>query len=79
MLASKRTKASIFAIHARASHLTEGSNVYLRGFGSFIIKDRAAKTARNISKNTTMIIPAHSIPSFKPANEFVEQVKKQVK
>lgn len=59
--------------------LTEGSNVYLRGFGSFIIKDRAAKTARNISKNTTMIIPAHSIPSFKPANEFVAQVKKQVK
>jgi len=59
--------------------LTEGSNVYLRGFGSFIIKDRAAKTARNISKNTTMIVPAHSIPSFKPANEFVVQVKEQVK
>jgi len=59
--------------------LTEGSNVYLRGFGSFIIKGRAAKTARNISKNTTMIIPAHSIPSFKPANEFVAQVKEQVK
>ena len=59
--------------------LTEGSNVYLRGFGSFIVKDRAAKTARNISKNTTMIIPAHSIPSFKPANEFVAQVKEQVK
>lgn len=59
--------------------LTEGSNVYLRGFGSFIVKGRAAKTARNISKNTTMIIPAHSIPSFKPANEFVTQVKEQVK
>ncbi len=59
--------------------LTEGSNVYLRGFGSFIVKGRAAKTARNISKNTTMIIPAHSIPSFKPANEFVAQVKEQVK
>lgn len=59
--------------------LTEGSNVYLRGFGSFVVKGRAAKTARNISKNTTMIIPAHSIPSFKPANEFVAQVKKQVK
>jgi DNA-binding protein HU-beta len=59
--------------------LTEGSNVYLRGFGSFIVKERAAKTARNISKNTTIIIPPHSIPSFKPANEFVAQIKEQVK
>jgi DNA-binding protein HU-beta len=59
--------------------LTEGNNVYLRGFGSFIVKNRAAKTARNISKNTTMIVPAHVIPSFKPANEFVAQVKEQVK
>jgi len=61
------------------SSLTEGNNVYLRGFGSFIVKDRAAKTARNISKNTTIIVPAHSIPFFKPANEFVAQVKEQVK
>ena len=59
--------------------LTGGRNVYLRGFGSFIVKRRAAKTARNISKNTTMIIPAHVIPSFKPAKEFVAQVKEQVK
>ena len=59
--------------------LTEGNNVYLRGFGSFIVKNRAAKTARNISKNTTMIVPAHNIPSFKPAKEFVAQVKDQVK
>ena len=59
--------------------LTEGSNVYFRGFGSFIVKRRAAKTARNISKNTTVIIPAHVIPSFKPAKEFVAQVKEQVK
>ena len=59
--------------------LTEGNNVYLRGFGSFIVKNRAAKTARNISRNTTMIVPAHNIPSFKPANEFVAQVKEQVK
>ncbi|MFY9151067.1 MAG: HU family DNA-binding protein [Prolixibacteraceae bacterium] len=59
--------------------LAEGSNVYLRGFGSFIVKNRAEKTARNISKNTTMIIPAHVIPSFKPAKEFVAQVKEQVK
>ena len=59
--------------------LTGGNNVYLRGFGSFIVKRRAEKTARNITKNTTMIVPAHVIPSFKPANEFVAQVKKQVK
>ena len=59
--------------------LAEGSNVYLRGFGSFIVKNRAEKTARNISKNTTIIIPAHSIPAFKPANEFVTQVKEKVK
>ncbi len=59
--------------------LTESNNVYLRGFGSFIVKNRAAKTARNISKNTTMIVPAHNIPSFKPAKEFVAQVKDQVK
>jgi len=59
--------------------LTGGNNVYLRGFGSFIVKNRAAKTARNISKNTTMIIAAHNIPAFKPANEFVAQVKEKVK
>ena len=59
--------------------LTGGRNVYLRGFGSFIVKRRAAKTARNISKNTTMIIPEHFIPSFRPANEFVAQVKERVK
>ena len=59
--------------------LTGGNNVYLRGFGSFIVKNRAAKTARNISKNTSMIVPAHNIPAFKPANEFVAQVKEKVK
>ena len=55
--------------------LTQGENVYLRGFGSFIIKTRSEKTARNISKNTTIIIPAHKIPAFKPAKVFMEQVK----
>ena len=55
--------------------LVDGNNVYLRGFGSFIIKERAEKTARNISKNTTIIIPAHNIPSFKPAKTFVTKVK----
>ena len=53
------------------SKMTEGENIYLRGFGSFIIKERAQKTARNISKNTTIIIPAHKIPAFKPSKEFV--------
>jgi len=59
--------------------LTEGNNVYLRGFGSFIVKRRAEKTARNISKNTTIKIPAHNIPSFKPAKTFVADVKTKVK
>ena len=58
--------------------LESGDNVYLRGFGSFIIKTRAEKTGRNISKNTTIKIPAHHIPSFKPAKVFVESVKKNV-
>jgi DNA-binding protein HU-beta len=55
--------------------LETGENVYLRGFGSFIIKTRAEKTGRNISKNTTIKIPAHNIPAFKPAKVFVEGVK----
>ncbi len=59
--------------------LEKGENVYLRGFGSFIIKQRAKKTGRNISKNTTIIIPAHKIPSFKPAKTFVTEVKNKVK
>ena len=56
--------------------LTKEENVYLRGFGSFVVKKRAQKTARNISKNTTIIIPEHNIPSFKPAKVFTLQVKK---
>ena len=55
--------------------LMEKENVYLRGFGSFIIKHRAEKTARNISKNTTLTIAAHDFPSFKPAKSFVEKMK----
>ena len=55
--------------------MINGNEVFLRGFGSFIIKHRAEKTARNISKNTTMIVPAHNIPAFKPAKEFVEKLK----
>lgn len=56
--------------------LAHSDNVYLRGFGSFIVKTPAEKTARNISKNTTIIIPAHNIPAFKPANTFKEEVAK---
>ncbi len=59
--------------------LQKNENVYLRGFGSFIVKKRAEKTARNISKNTTIIIPEHFIPSFKPAKTFINDVKKKVK
>jgi DNA-binding protein HU-beta len=56
--------------------LAKNENVYLRGFGSFIVKQRAQKTARNISKQTTLVIPAHKIPAFKPCKTFVNAVKK---
>ena len=56
--------------------LVKEENVYLRGFGSFVVKKRAQKTARNISKNTTIIIPEHNIPAFKPAKTFNISVKK---
>ena len=59
--------------------LEKGNNVYLRGFGSFVVKRRAEKTARNISRNTTIIIPEHFIPSFKPAKTFISSVKENVK
>ncbi len=81
---SKRTgidKASVVTViegfmTAVKDSLAHGENVYLRGFGTFLIKERAAKTARNISKNTTLIIPAHNIPAFKPADCFKEEVTK---
>ena len=56
--------------------MAHGENVYLRGFGSFIIKTRKEKTARNISKNTTIKIPEHKIPAFKPAKVFMNDVRK---
>ena len=59
--------------------LESGENVYLRGFGSFIIKTRAEKTGRNISKNVAVKIPAHNIPAFKPAKVFLNGVKTKVK
>jgi DNA-binding protein HU-beta len=55
--------------------LTQKNNVYLRGFGSFIVKKRAKKVARNISKKTTITIPEHNIPAFKPAKSFAAKVK----
>ena len=58
------------------SSMVGGENVYVRGFGSFVVKKRAKKTARNISKNTAMVIEEHYIPSFKPAKTFVDKVKK---
>ena len=55
--------------------MAQGQNVYLRGFGSFIIKKRAMKVARNISKNTTITIPEHNIPAFKPSKSFINENK----
>ena len=59
--------------------MESGENVYLRGFGSFVIKKRAEKTGRDISKNTTLIIPEHFVPTFKPAKNFVNDVKNKLK
>ena len=59
--------------------MVEGKNVYLRGFGTFVVKKRAEKIGRNISKNTTVVIPAHYIPAFKAAKTFSERVKRNVK
>ena len=59
--------------------MKSGENVYLRGFGSFVIKKRAEKTGRDISKNTTLIIPEHFVPTFKPAKTFVNDVKNKLK
>lgn len=63
-----------FMKQVKACLLEKRESVYLRGFGSFDIKHRATKTARNISKNTTITIPAHDIPSFKPAKSFIEEM-----
>jgi DNA-binding protein HU-beta len=55
--------------------LEKGENVHLRGFGSFVVKHRAQKTGRILARNTTIIIPAHEVPAFKPADTFVDKVK----
>jgi DNA-binding protein HU-beta len=73
-------QAAVEAFMDTVKHsMINGQNVYLRGFGSFIIKKRAEKTGRNISKNTTLIIPSHNIPAFKPAKTFVNKIKSSVK
>lgn len=59
------------------SLLKKRENIYLRGFGSFVVKHRAAKTARNIQKNTTIKVDAHDVPAYKPAKSFLEQMKKK--
>jgi DNA-binding protein HU-beta len=59
--------------------MIDGKNVYLRGFGTFVVKKRAEKIGRNISKNTTVVIPAHYIPAFKAAKTFSDRVKRNVK
>ena len=59
--------------------LEKGEDVHLRGFGSFVVKHRAQKTGRILSKNTTIVIPAHDVPSFKPADVFIDKVKNRVK
>ena len=61
------------------TNITQGKNVYLRGFGSFIVKKRAEKLGRNILAKTSVVIPAHYIPAFKPAKEFMDDVKAKVK
>ena len=58
--------------------LADGENVYIRGFGSFVIKKRAQKVGRHIKENKAIVIPEHFIPAFKPAKVFVEQVKENV-
>ena len=76
-IAKKDIAATVeaFMEEIRVSLAENKENVYLRGFGSFIVKHRAQKTARNISKNTTLVIDAHDFPAFKPAKSFIEKMK----
>lgn len=76
-IAKKDVAATVeaFMEEIRVSLANNKENVYLRGFGSFIVKHRAQKTARNISKNTTLVIDAHDFPAFKPAKSFIGKMK----
>ncbi len=58
--------------------MADGENIYMRGFGSFVLKKRASKVARNITEQTSIVVPAHYVPSFKPSKEFTDEVKKKV-
>jgi DNA-binding protein HU-beta len=66
-------------VNVLKSLMEDGDDVFIRGFGSFVNKKRARKVARNISKNTAIVVEAHYVPTFKPAKEFVEKVKKSKK
>ena len=66
-------------MHEIKNSISASESVFLRGFGTFKPKKRAEKTGRNIKKNTTIIIPAHYIPAFKPAKEFKEEIKNKIK
>ena len=76
-LAKKDVAATVeaFMEEIRQSMAVQKENVYLRGFGTFTVKYRAKKTARNISKNTTLVIDAHDFPAFKPAKSFISKMK----
>lgn len=76
-------KESLIVVEAfmeeiRTSLANNKENVYLRGFGSFIVKHRAKKTARNISKNTTLVIEAHDLPAFKPCKSFIDRMAGEI-
>ena len=76
-VAKKDVAATVeaFMEEIRVSLADNKENVYLRGFGTFVVKRRAQKTARNISKNTTIVIDAHDYPTFKPSKSFIEKMK----
>ena len=76
-ISKKDVSATVEAFMAiiKGSLLNKKENVYLRGFGSFVVKHRAQKTARDITKNKTIVIDAHDFPSFKPAKSFVSKMK----
>ncbi len=72
--------ATVEAImHTIKAEMSKGENIYLRGFGTFLLKKRAEKMGRNITRNTAVKISAHMIPAFKPAREFMSEVKTKVR
>ena len=76
----KDVQASVEAFFSVVKeNMESGNNIYVRGFGSFVNKKRAKKIARNISKNTYIVIDEHFVPSFKPSKSFVERIKANVK